>query len=250
MNTTWKLLSLGVLLLGCNSAGTTQDPHYYSSETLLIQPVSEHAYQHISYLNTESFGKVACNGMIVVDDGEALIFDTPADEPASEELLRWVETKLHAKVKAIVPTHFHADCLAGLEVFHRRQIPSYASHATIQLATANGSAVPQNGFDRTLELEVGDEKVVTEFFGEGHTKDNVVAYVPDDEVVFGGCLIKEVDASKGNLEDANVAAWPQTVTALKSAHPDLNVVIPGHGASGGIELLDYTVQLFTPEATN
>lgn len=84
----------------------------------------------------------------------------------------------------------------------------------------------------------------TKFFGEGHTKDNVVGYFPEAEAIFGGCLIKESGAGKGNLEDANVAAWSATVKKLKRSYPRAKTVIPGHGKSGGRELLDYTIKLF------
>jgi metallo-beta-lactamase class B len=82
------------------------------------------------------------------------------------------------------------------------------------------------------------------FFGEGHTKDNVVGYFPDDKAVFGGCLIKEVGSGKGNLEDANVAEWSQTVSKVKQFYPEAKIVIPGHGETGGTELFDYTIKLF------
>ncbi len=62
--------------------------------------------------------------------------------------------------------------------------------------------------------------------------------------MFGGCLIKESGAGKGNLEDANTTDWSLTVTKLKEKYPTTKTVIPGHGKSGGTELLDYTIQLF------
>jgi metallo-beta-lactamase class B len=42
-------------------------------------------------------------------------------------------------------------------------------------------------------------KITAKFFGEGHTKDNVVGYFPSENVMFGGCLVKELNASKGYL---------------------------------------------------
>jgi len=71
-------------------------------------------------------------------------------------------------------------------------------------------------------------------------------------VLFGGCLIKELDASKGYLGDAskgylgdaNVKAWSNTVTKIKKAYPKLQIVVPGHGAIGNQALLDYTIKLF------
>lgn len=239
-----NILAVGLLIFGCQAKS---DPEDYVTETLEIHKISDHVYQHISFLNTESFGKVDCNGMIVFDQGEAIIFDTPADNETSTELISWVENELHATIKAIIPTHFHADCLGGLDAFHQKGIPSYANNLTIELARSGDKTLPENGFDNLLELEVGNKKVIAEFNGEGHTRDNVIGYVPDEKVIFGGCLIKTLNASKGNLEDANTDSWSATVAKLKDKYPDTKQVIPGHGKLGGTDLLDYTVQLFEPK---
>lgn len=216
----------------------------YNSETLQIEQISPNTFVHISYLNTDDFGKVACNGMIVMNAGEALVFDTPASDEASLELINWLENDQKAKVKGVVATHFHWDCLGGLNEFHAKGIPSYASSKTIDLAKAVGYPVPENGFKKKMTLKAGDLKVINQFFGEGHTKDNFVAYVPTDKVIFGGCMIKELGAGNGNLEDANVAEWSATVRKVKAAFFEAQIVIPGHGIIGGTELLDYTVEMF------
>lgn len=224
----------------------SSDSILVQTETLIIRKISEHIYQHTSFLDTESFGRVACNGMLVVNQNEAIVFDTPADNESSIELIEQITKKLNCKINAIVATHFHADCLAGLKEFHASNIPSYAHNKTIELLKLKDSnaELPKNGFDEKLSLTVGDKNVFSEYFGEGHTKDNVIGYFPDDEAIFGGCLIKEVGAGKGNLEDANVGAWPQTVRNLKQKYPETKIVIPGHGKAGGTELFDYTIDLF------
>jgi metallo-beta-lactamase class B len=83
-----------------------------------------------------------------------------------------------------------------------------------------------------------------EYFGEGHTKDNIVSYFPSEKVLFGGCLIKEVNASKGYLGDANISEWSGTVQSVKRKYGNAKIVLPGHGKPGGMELLDYTIELF------
>lgn len=241
----FRLLMIG-FLIGCQAKPITGNDSY-QSETLEIHKITDQVYQHTSFLQTESFGRVPCNGMIIFHQNEAIIFDTPTDNNTSLELIDWVENHLHGKIKAIIPTHFHADCLAGLDGFHNHGVPSFAHSLTIELAEKNGSSLPQNGFEEVLELKVGDELVLVEFVGEGHTRDNVVGYYPGAKALFGGCLIKETGAGKGYLEDANVSAWPVTVAKLKSKYPDIKIVIPGHGKPGGVELLDYTTALFEPE---
>ncbi|WP_339865883.1 subclass B1 metallo-beta-lactamase [uncultured Algoriphagus sp.] len=216
----------------------------YKSETLQIEQISPNTFVHISYLNTNDFGKVACNGMIVINEGEALVFDTPANDEASLELINWIENDQKAKVNGVVATHFHWDCLGGLNEFYAKGISSYASDKTIELARTAGYPTPENGFKKKLILKAGSLKVTNQFLGEGHTKDNFVSYVPSDKVLFGGCMIKEIAAGNGNLEDANIAAWSATVSKVKSTFPEISIVIPGHGQIGGTELLDYTVEMF------
>ncbi|RAJ00391.1 metallo-beta-lactamase class B [Chitinophaga skermanii] len=217
----------------------------FKSDELIITQITPHTYQHTSYLQTDDFGNVPCNGLIVSNNKEAIIFDTPTNDKGTELLLKWLQDTQHFKVNAIIPTHFHSDCLGGLQAFHSHNIPSYANYKTIALAQERNFTVPQNSFTDSLALPVGKEHIVAKFFGEGHTRDNVVGYFPSEKVLFGGCLIKEIDAGKGFLGDANVAAWPGTVEKVKAAYPQVKVVVPGHGEYGNSKLLDFTIQLFS-----
>jgi metallo-beta-lactamase class B len=241
------LIVLCLLALGCGKTSTTEDNKNYKSETLLVEKLTDNVYQHISFLQTDDFGNVACNGVVFVHDNEAIVFDAPTTNGAAVELISWIEDHLNASIVAVIPNHFHEDCLGGLAVFHGHKIPSYANNLTIELSRQNNSVEPRQGFERSLELMVGGKKVFAEFIGEGHTKDNIIGYFPDDETVFGGCLIKELGAGKGYLGDANVMEWSGTVVAVKQKHPNASLIIPGHGQPGGKELLDYTAKLFEPE---
>ena len=218
----------------------------YKSNNLIIVKLSDHTYQHISYLNTDDFGKVGCNGMVVINENQSIIFDTPTDDESSEELINYITQNLKSKIIAIIPTHFHNDCIGGIAAFDKHKIQSYTSNLTIQLLQKenNKSADGMKGFDDSLTLPLANKKVVVKYLGEGHTKDNIVGYFPAENVLFGGCLIKEEGAGKGYLGDANIKEWPSTVSKLKNQFPDLNIVLPGHGESGGTELLDYTEELF------
>ena len=216
----------------------------FESTKLVVIQISPNTYQHISYLQTNDFGNVPCNGLVVCSNKEAIIFDTPTNDSSSNQLIQWVQGTLKSKINAIVPTHFHNDCLGGLNAFDEHAIPSYANAKTIDLAKANGFILPKHPFNDATVLKVGNEIIQLKYFGEGHTMDNIVAYFPSEQVLFGGCLIKELGASKGYLGDANVESWSNTVTRIKKAYPNLKIVVPGHGAFGDQALLDYTIQLF------
>ncbi len=250
MNITAKSFLLAILCALTNLSGIAQrndsfkPREVYKSEDLIITQITDHSYEHVSYLQTNDFGKVPCNGLIVSNNNEAIIFDTPTNDTSAEELIKWIKGTLHYKINAIIPTHFHDDCLGGLQAFHKENIPSYAYFKTIDFAKEKDYAIPQNGFKDSLMLKVGNEYITAKFFGEGHTRDNVVGYFPGENIMFGGCLIKEVNATKGYLGDANVAAWSNTVEKVKKAYPNVKIIIPGHGERGDKKLLDYTISLF------
>jgi metallo-beta-lactamase class B len=216
----------------------------YHSDNLIVIQISENAFLHTSYLQTNDFGNVPCNGMIVRNSNESIVFDTPTNDTSANELIKFIKEKLHCTIKAIVPTHFHSDCLGGLAAFHKLNIPSFANFSTIELTKDNNVVIPQNGFKDALKLSLGKTYAMVKYFGEGHTKDNVVGYFPSENILFGGCLIKELEATKGYLGDANIAQWSNTVKRIKEQYPNIKIVIPGHGAIGGSELLDYTIKLF------
>ncbi len=241
MRSSIKLLLVVFLTIGLASSLCAQS---FKSDNLEIIPLTKHIFQHVSYLKTQDFGKVSCNGMIMVDDHEAVVFDTPAEDQAALELLNFIGTMLDSQVKAIVATHFHEDCLGGLNTFHAAGIPSYAQELTLTLAKQKHFPVPQHGFKQLQLLKAGNKIVELRYFGAGHTRDNVVAYVSSEKIMFGGCLIKEIGAGKGNLEDADERAWPITIKKVKSKYPDVKLVIPGHGKAGNADLLDYTGGLF------
>jgi len=98
---------------------TKTEKEVYKSEILLVNQISEHVYQHISFLDVQNFGKVSCNGMAVAYKNEAVIFDTPTDNETSYELINWVTKSLKCKITAVISTHYHIDNLGGLDEFHK-----------------------------------------------------------------------------------------------------------------------------------
>lgn len=237
---------ISITIISCNSQkGDEFKPKkVYKSNDLIITQIAENSFEHTSFKQTNNFGNVSCNGFIVRNSNEAIVFDTPTNDKSSVELIKWIKKTLHCKINAIIPTHFHEDCLGGLKAFDENNIPSYAYFKTIELAKENNYVVPKNSFKDSLILKVGDKNIIAKFFGEGHSKDNVVCYFPSENIMFGGCLIKELDANKGYLGDANVADWSSTVEKVRKEYPNVKIIVPGHGEYGDSKLLDYTIKLF------
>lgn len=213
-------------------------------EDLEIVQLSERVWVHRSYTTFEPYGRFYSNGMIYVIEGECMLFDTPMAEEITSLLIKWIEEEKGWEIKGIVVNHFHADCLGGLDLLHEKGIPSYAMERTIALAKADSVSVPRVGVKTQSSLTLKGKKIKLYYPGEAHTVDNMVVYLPREKLIFGGCMVKSVGAGKGNLADANVEAWSETIANVKAKYPKAKWVIPGHGEYGGTELLDFTMELF------
>lgn len=220
--------------------------HIPVSRDIEIIKLSDRVYIHVSYAVIDKYGRVPSNGMIYTAGGEALLFDTPVNDSLTKDLVRWITDSLKVRIVGFVPNHWHIDCMGGLKYIHSLGIPSYANERTRTIAESKKLPVPQSGFTDSLVLHLGDRIVFCKYYGPAHTSDNIVAWIPSEQILFGGCMVKEVKSKTlGNIEDADLAAWPGTIGRVIAAFPSARVVIPGHGAAGGTELLTHTLELLT-----
>ncbi|WP_116126871.1 subclass B1 metallo-beta-lactamase [Lewinella sp. IMCC34183] len=246
---TFRSLLLSLLGLAAGVL-TAQDSLLYHSPILEVEQLAPGTYLHRSFLSTDDYGKVACNGVVFTDGREAVVLDTPVDTLGSVELIEFLQRQLGLRVIAVVPTHFHDDCLGGLAAFHVRGISSYGNEKTAELATAHGAIPPRRTFAGEKMLRVGDREVLISHPGAGHTRDNVVAYFAADQTLFGGCLVKSLGAGKGNLADADTAAWSASVVEAMARYPRAVRIVPGHGTPGDRHLLEFTRDLFAEDPTD
>lgn len=228
------------ILFGCNPSKLLVSKN---EKQLAFYKIKKNAYVHISFLQTQTWGKVGCNGLIYIHKNQAYIFDTPTDNETSEVLIKTLEDQ-NIKIKGVVVNHFHNDCLGGLEAFHKKGIKSYASEKTIELAKKDSVTIPQIAFKEHLTLRIGKKEIENQFWGEAHTIDNIISFIPSENIMFGGCMVKELNSGKGFLGDANEKTWSNTIRNVKKAFPTAQFIVPGHGKPGGQELLDYTIGLF------
>lgn len=210
-----------------------------------ITKISPNAWIHETTMTAKGFGKFWCNGLVFIEGKECLVFDTPASDSLTVELINWLEKDNGLQIKGIVGNHYHADCIEGLDEFHKRGIPSYSSRRTAKLAAEDSMPIPQVTFKRKMKMELGDKVVQLYYPGHAHSPDNIVAYVPSERVLFGGCMVKSKKAGKGYLGVADVEEWPKTLDRVRKRFGDAEYVIPGHGKYGGLDLFEDTVRIVT-----
>ena len=217
------------------------------SEYLQIVQLSPHTFLHISYIPYKS-NPLSCNGLVFIKNNEAIVFDTPVGHDASIDLINWINGVKKATITDLVVNHFHEDCLGGLTSFVGTGCATHSQKRMCDLADLKGYNCTQRYFTDSLILTVGGERIENYYFGAAHTKDNIVSYIPSERMLFGGCMIKELGAEKGNIYDADMTEWPNTVGKVKTAFPKAKTVIPGHGSPGKKKLIDYTIKLFSADA--
>ncbi len=214
-----------------------------SSDLELIK-LSENAYIYVSYTEIAGFGRTASNGLIFINGDEAFLFDTPMTDSLTKDLFTWLTDSMHLRLTGFVPNHWHIDCMGGLGFLQDQKIESYANQMTIDISLSRNLPVPENGFTDSLQLMLGDKKIICYYLGTAHSLDNIVVWIPSEQILFPGCMVKSIDSNNlGNTTDGDLNAYPQTIQKLKAKFPDAKIVIPGHGACGGIELIEHTLKL-------
>ena len=239
----WLVIFLMLFVQGQGWAQKIAQRIKVSDDITLIK-LSDRAYIHVSQAELPPFGRVASNGLVFINDGEAFLFDTPVTDAQTDELVNWLSHSLQVKVVGFVPNHWHVDCMGGLAYLQQQHIPSWANQITIDSAKVKGLPVPDHGFTDSLQLKLGDKAIDCYYFGPAHTTDNIVVWIPSEKILFPGCMVKSMNSQNlGNTADGDLNAYPITIQKVMNKFPDARIVIPGHGPFGGPELIRHTYRL-------
>lgn len=221
------------------------------SKDIEVVKITENVFVHVSYSTIENYGRVASNGIILIDKGKAALFDTPMTNELTKELVEWITDSLKCNITMFVPNHWHSDCMGGLEYLHNLGIESYANEMTLKIAGSKKLPVPKHGFKDSTTLYLGTTKIFCEYLGAAHSIDNIVVWIPSEKVLFPGCIAKELNSKNlGNTADGDLKVYPVTVKKILEKYKDAKFVIPGHGNLGGVELLEHTLDLAKRKKSN
>lgn len=169
------------------------------------------------------------NSMYVVTEEGVVLIDTPWDREQFQPLLDSIRKRHNKEVVLCIATHFHDDRTAGLEYYSSKGIKTYTSKLTDGLSTKNNDKRAEFHFAKDTIFTVGGKRFETFYPGEGYTKDNIIIWLPEEKILYGGCLVKSVENNGlGNVEDANISAWDDSIKALLKKYRSIAYVIPGH----------------------
>lgn len=228
-----------------NPAQAAEDLRYNElAEDLIVEQLTDGVFRHISSKYVLDSGFVPSNGLLVVAPRGVILIDTPWTEEGAKILLAWARKTFRREVREVLVTHSHDDRLTGAKIFAAAGATIRALPRTIERARAKKWEVPATELPADATLDLLGQSVSVLFPGAAHAPDNLVVWLADKGVLFGGCMVRTAaDEVLGNLADADVESWRPAIKQVIARFGSAKIVVPGHGDTGGAALLSHTLKL-------
>ncbi len=225
-------------------------PYTELSADLFVEEVADGVIRFVSF--KEQYDRpVATAGLLVLGPRGVVLIDTPWTNDQARLLADWSRKRNHREIREVLITHAHADRYGGATALSALGATVRALPRTIELAAAQhwGNRDYPRGIDaqelpKDATIELAGEPVAVFFPGAAHAPDNLVVWLPNRRVLFGGCMVRATgDADLGNLADASADSWRAAINRVIDRYPTVEVVVPGHGDPGDRKLLLHTREL-------
>lgn len=184
--------------------------------------------------------RIPANGMYLLTNNGAVMFDSPWDTTQFQPLLDSINIRHNKNVVLCIATHFHEDRTGGLEYYKQQGINTYTTRQTDELSKKRAEFL----IDNDTVFTIGQYSFQTYYLGQGHAPDNIVIWFKKERILYGGCLIKSVeDNTLGNLSDANVTGYPATIKNVRQKCKRPKYIIPGHNDWTNKKSLKHTLKM-------
>ena len=186
------------------------------------------------------------NSAVIVGDDGCLVFDAQATPAMANKVIERVRTVTDKPIKYVVLSHYHAVRVLGASAYQAQGV--IASQETYRLVEERGQqdwdsefgrfprlfqdaesipglTWPTLTFEGEMSIYLGKREIRLMQLGAGHTSGDIVAWVPDAEVMFSGDLIEYHSACY--CGDAHLREWPMTLNEIRAFNP--KAIAPGRG---------------------
>ena len=186
------------------------------------------------------------NTGVIIGDDSVMIVDAQATPRLAGKVIEKVRTVTDKPIKHVVLTHYHAVRVLGASAYGASEVVMsetaraqvvergqedwdsefgrfprlFQGHESIP-----GLTWPTLTFADRATFYLGRRRVDLRFLGRAHTAGDIVAFVPDANVMFTGDIVEYHSACY--CGDAHFADWPATLEAIRSFAPD--AIAPGRG---------------------
>src|SRR4051812_6632373 len=188
------------------------------------------------------------NSGVVVGDDSVLVVDAQATPAMARDVIARIRQVTDKPIRHVVLSHYHAVRVLGASGYEGAEI--IASDVTRGQIVERGQqdmeseigrfprlfrgkesipglTWPTVTFPDQCSIWLGAREVRIMHIGRGHTAGDVIAFVPDADVVFSGDLVEYKSACY--CGDAHFTDWPATLDRL--AEFQAKALVPGRGAA-------------------
>lgn len=249
---------LGLLLLALSGAALAERgpavPDYPAEEVapglfVIHGPTEYPTPENQGFMNNPAF-LITDEGVIVIDPGSSV--------QTGEMVLRQIRARTDKPLIAVLNTHVHGDHWLGNQAMRAANpaVPIYGHPRMLELVEqgAGEQWVTQmlratDGATRGTEphgpnlalgggetLTLGGVAFRTHYFDQVHSTSDLMFELPERQVLFLGdnaCNQRIV-----RMDDGSFAGSIAALEAVREAAADATVLIPGHGPTGGWQIVD------------
>ncbi|MBX3531451.1 MAG: MBL fold metallo-hydrolase [Rhizobiaceae bacterium] len=186
------------------------------------------------------------NTGVIIGDDSVMIVDAQATPRLANKVIEKIRTVTDKPIKYVVLTHYHAVRVLGASAYGAEQIimSDVARAQVVERGQEDwdsefgrfprlfqghesipGLTWPTLTFSDRATLYLGKRRVDLQFLGRAHTAGDIVAFVPDANVMFTGDIVEYHSACY--CGDGHFADWPATLANIGSF--DLDAIAPGRG---------------------
>ena len=186
------------------------------------------------------------NTGVIIGDDSCMVIDAQATPMMAERVIEKVRSVTDKPVKYVVLSHYHAVRVLGASGYDASQvIASDTCRAMIcergqedwdsefgrmprlfqGAETIPGLTWPTLTFSDQLTVYLGNRRVDLVSLGRAHTAGDIVAWVPDAQVMFSGDIVEYKSACY--CGDGHFTEWPATLGNVAAYAPE--ALMPGRG---------------------
>lgn len=213
-------------------------------------PRPEQVAPGVWFLESKDVSRLGSNVAWIETDRFVVVVDT-AFPRGAERSLRAIAATTEKPIRYAVMTHHHPDHSFGSGAFARAGATVVAHENAAEAYRRSAAAAyrerqarddaaakydpyaPDITFKDRLVLGEGKQRIELLYFGHGHTAGDLVVWLPELAVLCTGDAC--VNGRLSWFGDADTASWMDQLAHMQTL--GARVVVPGHGAVGGAELL-------------
>lgn len=186
------------------------------------------------------------NSGVIIGKKGVMVIEAQATPKLARDVIKKIRTVTDLPITHLVLTHYHAVRVLGASEYNAKKV--ICTTNTLEMIEERGEqdwlsefqrfprlfeghesipglTWPTHIFDQTMEVDLGDKKVELIAIGEGHTRGDMIVWVPDHKVLFAGDLV-EYEATP-YCGDAQLTQWPKTLNKIAKMKP--HYLVPGRG---------------------